>query len=125
MIDTFKTKLQIYVERFNISFVPDKAKWNPKHPKLSPITIKINEPVRFVFHVIANPQPTKVTWSHPSNNLVKVENFVAAKVNESTYTLSKTSIRTKDYGKYTVRVTNAAGSSTFIFELTEPGKYNV
>jgi hypothetical protein len=103
-------------------FFSDKAKWNPKLPKVFTVTCKMNAPAKFALHVIANPPPTKVTWFHPNNQASIDKGFTAAKVNDTTYTLRKTSIVIDDYGNYTVNVTNTVGTSTFTFEIQRAGK---
>jgi hypothetical protein len=72
--------------------------------------------------VIANPPPTKITWFHPNSKAAIGENFLAARVNATTSTLSIVSVRIDDYGNYSVEVTNDVGSSTYVFLLTRAGK---
>ncbi|XP_064642981.1 titin-like [Lineus longissimus] len=96
-----------------------KAKWDPSLPRLFTVESKPSRPVRFTLHVIANPRPTDVTWYHPNHKMASGENFIPADEN-GTYTLSKGSVGTQDYGNYIVKVTNTAGVSYFVFELLRP-----
>ncbi|XP_064642017.1 titin-like [Lineus longissimus] len=96
-----------------------KAKWDPSLPRLFTVESKPSRPVRFTLHVIANPRPTDVTWYHPNHKMATGENFIPADEN-GTYTLSKGSVGTQDYGNYIVKVTNSAGVSYFVFELLRP-----
>ncbi|XP_064642714.1 B-cell receptor CD22-like [Lineus longissimus] len=93
-----------------------KAKWDPNLPRLLTVESRPLRPVMFTLHVIANPRPTNITWYHPNHQMATGENFIPAEVN-GTYTLSKGSVGTQDYGNYTVKVTNTVGISYFVFEL--------
>ncbi|XP_064642014.1 basement membrane-specific heparan sulfate proteoglycan core protein-like isoform X2 [Lineus longissimus] len=97
-----------------------KAKWDPKLPRLLTVASKPLRPVRFTLHVIANPRPTNVTWYHPNHKMATGENFIPGE-ESGTYTLSKGSVGTPDYGNYTVKVTNSVGMTSFVFELLRPG----
>jgi hypothetical protein len=119
--DNAGTHQQFVIILSSILYLLDTAKWNPKLPEVFTVASQTNEPVKFVLHVIANPPPTAVTWFHPSNQAAIGKGYIANKVNDATYTLSKNSIGSGDYGKYTVKVTNAVGSSDFIFELLPRG----
>ncbi|XP_064648867.1 synaptogenesis protein syg-2-like isoform X2 [Lineus longissimus] len=101
-----------------------KAKWNPKLPEVFTVASKTNSSMEFILHVIANPSPSNVTWFFPNMTTIGGA-FVAAKVNDTTYTLNKTSVAVKDYGNYIVNVTNAIGISTFTFELEKTAVPNV
>ncbi|XP_064643027.1 basement membrane-specific heparan sulfate proteoglycan core protein-like [Lineus longissimus] len=97
-----------------------KAKWDPKLPRLLTVASKPLRPVRFTLHVIANPRPTNVTWYHPNHKMATGESFIPGE-ESGTYTLSKGSVGTPDYGNYTVKVTNSVGMTYFVFELLRPG----
>ncbi|XP_064648871.1 titin-like [Lineus longissimus] len=97
-----------------------KAKWNPELPEVFTVASKPDTPMAFVLHVIANPPLSHVTWFFPNMTTIKVP-FVVAEVNDTTYTLNKTSVAVEDYGNYTVNVTNAVGFSTFQFVLQTAG----
>ncbi|XP_064649228.1 uncharacterized protein LOC135501218 isoform X3 [Lineus longissimus] len=97
-----------------------KAKWNPELPEVFTVASTPYSPMELVLHVIANPSPTNVTWFFPNMTTIGGD-FVAAKVNDTTYTLNKASIGVNDYGNYIVNVTNDAGISTFNFEQQGAG----
>ncbi|XP_064624511.1 synaptogenesis protein syg-2-like isoform X2 [Lineus longissimus] len=94
-----------------------RAKWNPEQPKSFTVRGKVKTAVNLTLHVIASPSPTNVAWFHPNQKTAIGENFTQTKVDDTTYTLSKTSVKGSDYGSYTVNVTNAVGVSSFVFEL--------
>ncbi|XP_064624513.1 hemicentin-1-like [Lineus longissimus] len=94
-----------------------RAKWNPELPESNTVRGKVNTAVNLTLHVIANPSPTNVAWFHPNQKTAIGENFTQTNVDDTTYTLSKTSVKSSDYGNYTVNVTNAVGVSSFVFEL--------
>ncbi|XP_064642707.1 titin-like isoform X2 [Lineus longissimus] len=97
-----------------------KAKLDPNLPRLITVESRPLRPVMFTLNVIANPRPTNVTWYHPNHKMATGENFIPAEVN-GTYTLSKGSVATPDYGNYIAKVTNSVGISYFCFELLREG----
>ncbi|XP_064625277.1 basement membrane-specific heparan sulfate proteoglycan core protein-like [Lineus longissimus] len=96
------------------------AKWNPALPESFTVESKVNTALMFTLHVIANPPPSNVTWFY-RNQATIGGGFIAAKVNDTTYTLNKTNIGLSDYGNYSVNVTNDVGISYFVFELKQTG----